>query len=213
MNKDAKATLHRFIACNLPSAIHPSYLSKFLPKPLQNFSNFQSQRLKSKIALYLFHKCKLEPISKELLQHPYCCFASTSIERWNLLSYLLGALYFLQEIRKIVHHFDKQILRSLLSEPCYNLVIHRGNLYAPILQLISVPKCEGELEQRIRTAGKFLLGYLWSQQPKPWLQRFLLKMPSHKTLNFQPTVHEHLQHQLFTICKHLQKEMEGMEAC
>ncbi|MBP5190954.1 MAG: SctK family type III secretion system sorting platform protein [Opitutales bacterium] len=213
MNKDAKETIHRLIAYNLPSAIHPAYLSQILPKPLQNFSNFQCPRLKSKIARYLSHKLKLEPISPKLLQHPYCCFASTPMERWEQLSYWLGALYFLEEIKKTVHHFDQQILQSLLSKPCYDFIIHRGNLYAPIIQLIPVPKCEGELEQRIRTVGKFLLEYLWSHQPKPWLQRFLLKIPPYKTLNFQHNIQEHLQHQLFNICKHLQKEMEGMKPC
>jgi hypothetical protein len=127
---------------------------------------------------------------------------------WSTFKDLLGALYFLDEVKTTVSYFKKKLLLELISEKGYDFALHRGNLYAPILKTIAIPLRNGELEQRIHAVGKFLTEYLWTQQPEPLLQRFVLKFNNRATWNFQHVIDPHLQQQLFNICRHLLKETE-----
>ena len=77
-----------------------------------------------------------------------------------------------------------------------------------MLKNIAIPSYSGELEQRIHAVGKFLLEYLWTQQPQPLLQRLVLKFNDGSTWNFQHVIDPNLQQQLFNIYKHLLKETE-----
>ena len=114
----------------------------------------------------------------------------------------------MDEVKTTIGYFKKKLLLSLISEKGYDFIIHRGSLYAPMLESIAVPPCKGELEQRIHAVGKFLTEYLWTQQPQPLLQRLVLKFDNGTTWNFQHVIDPHLQQQLFNICRHLLKETE-----
>ena len=213
INPTISERIRQSVACNLQLSVHPSFLEKCLPKALHNFMALRHPRLKLKILTYLLHRLKLDPVSEELLHHPYRCFLSLSPQQWSIFTDRLGSLYFLEEIKTTVDHFKKRILVSLISEKGYNFIVHRGNLYTPILKNISVPHCSGELDQRIRNVGRFLLEYLWTQQPQPLLQRFVLNFNNTLMWNFQHIIDPHLQQQLFNICKHLLKETETVEKC
>ena len=193
---------------NFRLSVHSSFLDPYLPKALHNFTALKHPRLKFKVFAHLFRHLKLKPLSEELSQHPYCDFLDLSPQQWSTFRDLLGALYFLDEVKTTVSYFKKKLLLELISEKGYNFALHRGNLYAPILKNIAVPSCNGELEQKIHAAGKFLTEYLWTQQPEPLLQRFVLKFNNRATWNFQHVIDPHLQQQLFNICRHLLKETE-----
>lgn len=115
----------------------------------------------------------------------------------------------MDEVKTTVDHFKKKLLLSLISEKGYDFVIRRGNLYAPTLQSIAVPTCAGELERRIRATGIFLLEYLWTQQPRPLLQRLVLKFNNGTAWNFRHVIEPNLQRQLFNVYGHLLKETES----
>ena len=193
---------------NFRLSVHSSFLEQHLPKALHNFAALEHPRLKFKVFTYLFHRLKLEPLSEELSQHPYDDFLALSPQQWNTFINLPGALYFLDEVKTTIGYFKKKLLLSLISEKGYDFIIHRGSLYAPMLESIAVPPCKGELEQRIHAVGKFLTEYLWTQQPQPLLQRLVLKFDNGTTWNFQHVIDPHLQQQLFNICRHLLKETE-----
>ena len=193
---------------NFRLSVHSSFLEQHLPKALHNFAALKHPRLKFKVFTYLFHRLKLEPLSEELSQHPYDDFLALSPQQWNTFINLPGALYFLDEVKTTIGYFKKKLLLSLISEKGYDFIIHRGSLYAPMLESIAVPPCKGELEQRIHAVGKFLTEYLWTQQPQPLLQRLVLKFDNGTTWNFQHVIDPHLQQQLFNICRHLLKETE-----
>ena len=193
---------------NFRLSVHPSFVDRYLPKALHNFESLKHPRLKLKVLAHLFHRLKLQPVSEELSQHPYNDFLVLSPQQWGTFINLPGALYFLNEVKTTVSYFKKKFLLALISENGYDFAVHRGSLYAPMLQNIAVPSCAGELEERIHTIGKFLLEYLWTQQPQPLLQRLVLKFNSDSTWNFQHVIDPHLQQQLLNIYKHLLKETE-----
>lgn len=193
---------------NLQLSVHPSFLEPCLPKALHNFTELKHPRLKFKVFTHLFRHLKLQPLSEELSQHPYCDLLSLSPQQWSTFKDLLGALYFLDEVKTTIGYFKKKLLLSLISEKGYDFIIRRGSLYTPLLKNIAVPSCDGELEQRIHAAGKFLTEYLWTQQSEPLLQRLVLKFNNHSMWNFQHVIDPHLQQQLFNICQHLLKETE-----
>ena len=193
---------------NFRLSVHSSFLDPYLPKALRNFTALKHPRLKFKIFAHLFRHLKLKPLSEELSQHPYCDFLDLSPQQWSTFKNLLGALYFLDEVKTTVSYFKKKLLLELISEKGYDLLLHRGSLYAPMLKNIAIPSCSGELEQRIHAVGKFLLEYLWTQQPQPLLQRLVLKFNDGSTWNFQHVIDPNLQQQLFNIYKHLLKETE-----
>ena len=193
---------------NFRLSVHPSFLEPYLPKALHNFTALKHPRLKLKVLAHLFHRLKLEPLSEELSQHPYYEFLSLSSQQWSTFINLPGALYFLDEVKTTIGYFKKKLLLSLISENGYDFIIHRGSLYAPMLESIAVPPCSGELEQRMHAVGKFLLEYLWTQQPQPLLQRLVLKFNNGSTWNFYHVIDPHLQRQLFNVCRHLLKETE-----
>lgn len=194
---------------NFRLSVHPSFLDQYLPKALHNFTALKHPRLKLKVLAHLFHRLKLEPLFDEAAQSPYSNFLTLSPQQWSTFINLPGALYFLDEVKTTISFFKKKLLLSLLSANGYDFVIHRGNLYAPMLESIAVPPCSGELEQRICAVGKFLLEYLWTQQPQPLLQRLVLKFNSGSTWNFQHVIDPNLQQQLLNIYKHLLKETEA----
>ncbi len=193
---------------NFRLSVHSSFLDQCLPKALHNFTALQHPRLKFKVFTHLFRYLKLKPLSEELSQHQYCDFLALSPQQWSTFKDLLGALYFLSEVKTTVDYFKKKLLLSLISEKGYNFIVHRGSLYAPILESIAVPPCSGELEQRIPAVGKFLTEYLWTQQPEPLIQRLILKFNNGSTWNFYHVIDPHLQQQLFNVCRHLLKETE-----
>lgn len=193
---------------NFRLSVHPSFLEQYLPKALHNFTELKHPRLKFKLFTHLFRQLKLKTLSEELSKHPYNDFLNLSPRQWSTFINVPGALYFLDEVKTTVNHFKKKLLLELISEKGYDLLLHRGSLYAPILKNIAIPSYSGELEQRIHAVGKFLLEYLWTQQPQPLLQRLVLKFNDGSTWNFQHVIDPNLQQQLFNIYKHLLKETE-----
>ena len=114
----------------------------------------------------LAHLTLVHDAEKRLLKEMEAAFPKVKIDKelalFGAATHDIGKCVCKNELTQPGHEHEAQgqkLLLSLISEKGYNFIVHRGSLYAPILESIAVPLCSGELEQRIPAVGKFLTEY------------------------------------------------------
>ena len=195
--------LKEIVHMNAFEEMHPSFLSQVLPEAWSILPKFTNVYLKFKIHFLLNRLLKIQPVTEELHEHPYAELLEYSGEDWILLERILGAIYWVKDVKKMIDRQKKEDLLIYLTREIYFFVLRSGDLYAPILNEIKFISTANEIEDRIRDTGHFLLEYLWVQQPEPFIERFTLKMKSDIVWNFRHIIDPVLQHRLLGLCKRL----------
>ncbi len=195
--------LKKMVHVNVYEEIHPSFLVRFLPNTWKNLPNFTNASLRFRSQWLLNKSLNVQPVTLDLCEHPYMQLLDISYKSWLCLEKVWGAIYWTHEIKKLVNRQDKEDLLRYLTQEIYVFVLKMGDLYAPILNTIPLLNVPDKLNERITSAGRFLLEYLWAQQPEPLIQRFVLKMPLGIPWNFRHVVDPVLQHKLMGLCKRL----------
>jgi len=196
-------TLREMVYMNVFEEMHPSFLSQILPEVWRELPKFTNVYLKFKAHFLLNKVLNAQPITEELYEHPYVNLLKFSEKDWMALEKLLGAIYLIRDVKKMIDRQKKEDLLIYLTQEIYFFVLKSGDLYAPILNEIHLSNTSDELENRIKEAGHFLLEYLWSQQPEPLIKRFTLKMRSDIAWDFRHIIDPMLQHRLLGLCKRL----------
>ena len=196
------------IACNATIVLDDSIPTVSFLKSAKKLFNTQNIRLKAKLDAYLWNTLQLQPILSEHLKHPYYFFLSVTAHQWQALLQMLGGIYCLDAVKKRIRTEERQSL-TFLSDKLYTFVLKQGNFYAPILKtIVSIESDSDNWMQSVQRSGRFLLEYLWTQQPVPLVQRFSLIMPPGYSWNFRHVIDAVNQRQLYNICKYLLKMIE-----
>ncbi len=195
------------------SNVHGTFLKKYIPELVKYLPKISNPYLIHNIQVFLNKKLKLLTVEVKYYTHPYLflLMIDPSVLLW--LKKLLGALFCLKEIKKVIDKQKKKELLAFLGEEVYFFVIKQGDLYVPFIE-----KINGMLEPEfsvnsIETIGQFLLEYLWCRQPECLVQRFVLRFDAGLSWNFRHVVDSDLQNQLLVLCKRLLKQREKIGLC
>lgn len=189
--------------------IHPSRLVSFLPEKFLNFSQLNNEVLVHKLYFFIQKKCAHKTLTSSHLKDPYCKFLNISTEAWSVMEKFLGALYCTDEIKRIIDGSTRTSLQNFLSQPIYECVLKRGNLYKPTLAKLSAPEGNMPILVKIATIGHFTIEYLWTQIAEPLQQRFIMQFDLNSTWNFRHVIDPQIQVNLFSLVKKLfQQELE-----
>lgn len=198
---------------NDTNSIHPSFLTKFIPELFNHLSKITNTYLTFSIQNFLEKKLEILPVEKKVCLHPHAFLLM--IERHQLiwLKKILGALYCLKNIRKVIDRQTKKELLEFLGEQNYHFVIKQGELYEPFIRKIKINLPQEFSTQEIENAGQFLLEYLWCRQPECLIQRFVLRFDSLIPWDFRHVVDCELQDQLLNLCRRLLRQEEKVGLC
>lgn len=212
--KNPAALLQALMAANLTNTFHPSFWIQVFPETFPPINHLKNPFLKLKLQAYAVRRLSLEPISYDVLVHnPYCALLDAEPEHYRQLEILLGALYHLDAIRKIVNRLEKNNLITEITPPIYSFILKQGTLYAPKLKQIKVSMPEGDLASMIPTVGHFFLEYIWEQQPESLIQRFTMKFNASKKWNFRHIVDPMQQEHLFVVARRLLQKIKAGLPC
>lgn len=189
--------------------IHPSRLISFLPQAFFNFSKLSNTVLANKIYFFIQKKCAHKRLTSSDLKESYCKFLNIPTESWLVMEKFLGALYYTDEIKHVIDGSKRTSLQNCLSQPVYECVLKRGNLYKPTLAKLTAPERNMPILMKVATMGHFALEYLWTQIAEPLQQRFTMQFDLNTTWNFRHVIDPQVQANLFSLVNKLfQQELE-----
>ena len=198
---------------NDTNSIHPSFLTKCIPELYVYLSRITNTYLTFRIQNFLEEKLNLSPVEKNVCSHPHLFLLMIEPHQLIWLKKTLGAVYCLQNIRKVIDKQKKKELLEYLGEETYSFVIRQGELYEPFISKINVHLPQEFSSQEVEAAGQFLLEYLWCRQPECLIQRFTLRFDSSVTWDFRHVVDCELQEQLLNLCRRLLRQEEKVGLC
>ena len=192
--------LKSWVAYNFELDMHPSFYEKIFPECLQPIQRFTNPCLRHKLQIFAVNKLQLLAIPPELLKHPYSKLLQYTSSKWLYLKKALGAIYCTQEIKQIIQNQQQNEISTFLSPELYHWVLHQGPLYMPLFSELENPyQQEESLVTKIDFVGKFLLEYLWTQQPESLQQRFTLKFSKNEPWNFRHVIDPNLQIKIYNL--------------
>ena len=193
--------------------IHESFLRKYLPDLVDFSPKISNPYLIFKIQSFLEKKLNLPAIEKKFCTHPYLFLLMQAPDQLHWLEKILGALYCIKEIKKVIDRPKKRELLDFLGEELYSFVIKQGGLYVPFIAKINITLEQDISITTIENTGHFLLEYLWCHQPDCLMQRFILRFDAAKIWDFRHVIDCDLQDQLLNLCRRLLRQKEKAGLC
>ena len=206
-------TIQTMLLLNDSSNIHESFLRKYIPDLVDFSTKISNPYLIFKIQSFLEKKLNLPAIEKNFCMHPYLFLLMQEPDQLLWLEKILGALYCIKDIKKVIDKQQKRELLDFLGENLYLFTLRQGVLYVPFIEKINVTLEREFSIKTIENTGHFLLEYLWCRQPESLIQRFVLRFDAAKTWDFRHVVDRNLQDQLLNLCRRLLRQKEKADLC